>query len=100
MLDSVQRPHSYGTNTADSAKTNIDYFKKLITEHNSQVEEAKKFTIGKIDIDSVTLTSLSTNYEKTWDFINSNFLGVYDGYLRVRHNNGIRYLDYVNSMEK
>lgn len=100
LLDSVQRPHSYGTNTADSAKTNIDIFKKLITEHNSQVEEAKKFTIGKIDIDSATLTSLSTDYEKTWDFINSNFLGVYDGYLRVRHDNGIRYLDYVKQYGK
>lgn len=100
LLDSVQRPHSYGTNTADSAKTNIDIFKKLIAEHNNQVEDAKKFAIGTIDIDSATVTSLSTNYEKTWDFINSNFLGKYDGYLRVRHDNGIRYLDYVKQYGK
>lgn len=100
LLDSVQRPHSYGTQTADTAKTNIDIFKKLIAEHNIQVENEKKFVIGIIDIDSVTLTNLSTNYEKTWDFINSNFLGTYDGYLRVRHDNGIRYLDYVKQYGK
>ena len=48
-----------------------------------------------INIESVTISSLSTNYEKTWDFINSNFLGKYEGYLRVRHDGNIRYLDYV-----
>ena len=97
LLDSIQRPHNYGTETAEVGKadTNIEIFKRLIKEHNSQVEEAKKFEIGVIDIESVTIKSLSTNYEKTWDFINSNFLEKYDGYLRVRHEENVRYLDYV-----
>lgn len=102
LLDSIQRPHNYGTETteAGTADTNIEIFKRLIQEHNSQVEEEKRFTIGVIDIDSVTITKLSTNYEKTWDFLGSNFLGKYDGYLRVRHENGIRYLDYVKQYGK
>ena len=102
LLDSIQRPHDYGTETTETGKadTNIEIFKRLITEHNSQVEAEKQFTIGIIDIDSVSITSLSTNYEKTWDFINSNFLEKYDGYLRVRHENGIRYLDYVKQYGK
>ena len=97
LLDSIQRPHNYGTETTEvgTADTNIKIFKRLIKEHNSQVEEAKRFEIGVIDIESVTIKSLSTNYEKTWDFINSNFLEKYDGYLRVRHDGNIRYLDYV-----
>lgn len=97
LLDSIQRPHNYGTETVEVGKadTNIEIFKRLIKEHNSQVEEAKKFEIGVIDIESVTIKSLSTNYEKTWDFINSNFLEKYDGYLRVRHEENVRYLDYV-----
>lgn len=102
LLDSIQRPHNYGTETteAGTADTNIEIFKRLIQEHNSQVEEEKRFTIGVIDIDSVTIAKLSTNYEKTWDFLGSNFLGKYDGYLRVRHENGIRYLDYVKQYGK
>ena len=102
LLDSIQRPHNYGTETTETGKadTNIEIFKRLITEHNSQVEAEKQFTIGTIDIDSVSITSLSTNYEKTWDFINSNFLEKYDGYLRVRHEGGIRYLDYVKQYGK
>ena len=102
LLDSVQRAHDYGTETTEigQADTNIEIFKRLIEEHNAQVEEVKRFTIGVIDIDSVTITKLSTNYEKTWDFINSNFLEKYDGYLRVRHEGGIRYLDYVKQYGK
>lgn len=97
LLDSIQRPHNYGTETTEVGKadTNIEIFKRLIEEHNSQVEEAKRFEIGVIDIESATIKSLSTNYEKTWDFINSNFLEKYDGYLRVRHDGNVRYLDYV-----
>lgn len=102
LLDSIQRPHSYGTQTAEVGKadTNIEIFKRLIEEHNSQVESEKQFEIGIIDIDSESITSLSTNYEKTWDFINSNFLEKYDGYLRVRHVRDIRYLDYVKQYGK
>ncbi len=99
LLDSIQRPHNYGSQTAE-VSSNIEIFKKLIEEHNSQVEKEKQFEIGIIDIDSEIVTSLSTNYEKTWDFINSNFIGKYDGYLRVRHKEGVRYLDYVKQYGK
>jgi hypothetical protein len=97
LLDSVQRPHTYGTQSVEIGKadTNVTIFKRLIDEHNAQVEDDKKFTIGTVDIDSVSISSLATNYEKTWDFISSNFLDKYEGYLRVRHENSVRYLDYV-----
>ena len=75
LLDSVQRHHTYGSDSAEvhKADNNIDIFKALIAEHNSQVGTEKKFTVGIIDIDSVTITKLETNYETTWDFINTNF---------------------------
>ena len=46
------------------------------------------------------IKSLATNYEKTWDFINTNFLEKYEGYLRVRYENGTRYIDYVKQYGK
>ena len=102
LLDSVQRAHTYGSESSEvhKADNNIDIFKALIAEHNSQMGAEKQFTIGTIDIDSVPITKLSTNYETTWDFINTNFIGKYHGYLRVRHENGIRYLDYVKQYGK
>lgn len=102
LLDSVQRHHTYGSDSAEvhKADNNIDIFKALIAEHNSQVGTEKKFTVGIIDIDSVTITKLETNYETTWDFINTNFISKYSGYLRVRHEDGVRYLDYVKQYGK
>lgn len=102
LLDSVQRHHTYGSDSAEvhKADNNIDIFKALIAEHNSQVGTEKKFTVGIIDIDSATITKLETNYETTWDFINTNFISKYPGYLRVRHKNGVRYLDYVKQYGK
>lgn len=102
LLDSVQRAHTYGSESSEvhKADNNIDIVKALIAEHNSQMGAEKQFTIGTIDIDSVPITKLSTNYETTWDFINTNFIGKYPGYLRVRHENGIRYLDYVKQYGK
>lgn len=102
LLDSVQRAHTYGSESPEvhKADNNIDVFKALIAEHNSQMGADKQFTVGTIDIDSVPIKKLSTTYENTWDFINTNFIGKYPGYLRVRHENGIRYLDYVKQYGK
>nr|WP_301906453.1 phage tail spike protein [uncultured Anaerostipes sp.] len=102
LLDSVQRHHTYGSDSGEvhKADNNIDIFKAIIAEHNSQVGAEKQFTIGIIDIDNDAVTKLETNYETTWDFINTNFIGKYHGYLRVRHENGVRYLDYVKQYGK
>lgn len=102
LLDTVQRPHTYGSQSAEihKADTNNAIFKRLIEEHNVQVEKEKQFEVGIIDIDSVEIKTLATNYEKTWDFINTNFLEKYEGYLRVRYENNVRYLDYVKQYGK
>lgn len=102
LLDTIQRPHTYGSQSGEihKADTNIAIFKRLIEEHNSQVEKEKQFEIGIVDIDSAEIKTLATNYETTWDFINTNFLEKYEGYLRVRYENGTRYLDYVKQYGK
>lgn len=102
LLDSVQRPKTSLDRVSrfEPISTNIEVFRSIIAEHNSQVEDAKKFTVGIIDIDSAELQNFDANYEKTWDLINSRFIGNYDGYLRVRHENGVRYIDYVKQYGK
>lgn len=102
LLDTIQRPHTYGSQSGEihKADTNIVIFKRLIEEHNSQVEKEKQFEIGIVDIDSAEIKTLATNYETTWDFINTNFLEKYEGYLRVRYENNVRYLDYVKQYGK
>lgn len=96
LLDTIQRPKERGrTYTFEPISTNIEVFRAVIREHNSQVEESKKFEIGIIDIESSSVENFDANYEKTWDLINSKFIGTYEGYLRVRYENGTRYIDYV-----
>lgn len=96
LLDSVQRPKERGrTYNFEPISTNIAIFRAIINEHNAQAGESKKFEIGIIDIDSVSIENFDANYENTWDLLNSKFVSAYEGYLRVRHENGRRYIDYV-----
>lgn len=96
LLDTIQRPKNFGRkNTFPPISNNTEIFRIIIAEHNSQVEEEKQFTIGQIDIDSAELENFDANYEKTWDLLQTNFLDKYEGYLRVRYDGNIRYLDYV-----
>lgn len=102
LLDSVQRPNTSMERQFEFSpiSTNVDIFKGVIAEHNAQVEAGKRFTIGVIDIDSEEIRSFDANYENTWDLINSNFIGKYEGYLRVRHSGSVKYLDYVKQYGK
>ncbi len=97
LLDSIQEKHSYGSQSAEinTADTNVKIFPKLIEMHNIQVGAEKRFTCGQIDIDEEDVKLLSTNFERTWDFIDSNFLQKYTGYLRTRHDKNFNYIDYV-----
>lgn len=102
LLDSVQEKHTYGSQSADigTADTNRTIFTKLIENHNNQVDSEKRFTCGQIDIDEEEVKKLETNYEKTWNFLDSNFLQKYTGYLRTRHDRGFNYIDYVKQYGK
>lgn len=96
LLDSIQRPEGRGrTYGFEPVSTNIEVFQAIIKEHNVQVEDGKKFEIGVIDIESAKLEKFDANYEKTWDLISSGFIGVYEGYLRIRYEEDVRYIDYV-----
>lgn len=96
LLDSVQRPNGKGrVHDFEPVSTNIKLFQNIIEEHNSQIEKEKNFEIGIIDIESAEVKNFDANYEKSWDLLNSHFVGTYEGYLRVRHEKGKRYLDYV-----
>lgn len=77
-----------------------DYFETIISKHNEQVEEKKRFTLG-----SVTVTDPNdslyrfSNYESTFETIKSKLISRLGGYVRIRHYNNIRYIDYVETYE-
>lgn len=92
LVDSIFGP-SKGTRTAE------EHFRLLVDSHNAQVEDTKKFTVGSIEIDEKTESHIfgEDNYRETFSAIQSDLIDSFGGYLRIRYENGIRYIDYLKS---
>lgn len=79
------------------------FFKQLILWHNLKVDENCKFTIGVNDaysiVGSSSLYSKRDDYKKTSEVIQDELIDKYGGFVRVRHEEGTRYLDYISEWE-
>lgn len=75
---------------------------KLIAEHNEQVEEEKHFVLGNITIDRAdeALDCENTAYWETFREIEEKLLGAYGGYLRVRVEGGVYFIDWLKECGK
>lgn len=104
LSESIVRPYStlpieYGNQAPDT----IDgYFKWLIEQHNNQVGENKKFVVGINQGGALSKYNYifreNRQYPKTINEISEKLLNNDNvgGYLRTRHENGIRYIDYLS----
>lgn len=67
-----------------------------ISEHNAAVEAMKQFTVGIVTVtDPNDYITCYTNYNSTMTEIKEDLVDDLGGYLRVRKQNGTRYLDYL-----
>lgn len=90
LVDSVLHPYKL----ADYDGTAAGLFRLYLTRHNEAVSEAQQFQIGNVDIE--TLSSVeNTGYGNTWDEISDNLIDIHGGFLRIRHEDGVRYLDWA-----
>ena len=89
LVDSVIRPYDRNCNMADQ-------FRYLIEQHNSQVEEFKRFTVKSITVDDPYGSKQwkTENYEKTKDAIDG-ILNTYGGYIIVTFEDGQNKISYV-----
>jgi Prophage endopeptidase tail len=93
LHDSQQRHLEYRGTPKQLLQTILDY-------HNSQVEEYKHFQLGEMDVTNSTDNSyvyLSAE-ATTFDTIKDKLLDRLGGELRIRKENGIRYLDYMKRL--
>ena len=90
FLDSIQRPYEFTGSIPD-------YLTLLLTSHNSQVEAEKQFTLGTVTVTDPNDYIIRSNidYVGTLDELNKKLLDLLGGYLYIRHENGIAYLDYL-----
>ena len=100
LNDSIQPPHRYDV-TNDNT-TIESFFYALIDNHNSQVDSSRQFEKGMVTVTDGDVTEDSnsiyrfTNYETTLACINDKLLERLKGHIRVRHQAGKRYLDYIS----
>ncbi|MGL4760419.1 MAG: phage tail protein [Sarcina sp.] len=73
--------------------TVITFLTKLLDNHNSKVGKEKKIQLGTIEINDPVY--IKTNYESSLEDLISKILNRHDGYLIIRYENGINYLDYL-----
>lgn len=91
--DSIQRPARY------QGLTVRGYLETLVNIHNQQVKNQgidKTFKVGAVTVqDNNDYVYKYTNWESTLGVIKTDLLKTYGGYLRIRKENGVRYLDYL-----
>lgn len=79
-----------------------DFFAKIIAVHNSQVEQYKRFEVGVCDVkdSNNAIYRYTADETSTFDTIKDKLLDRLGGELQIRYQNGIKYLDYLQTTAK
>lgn len=88
--DSIIRPFEFqGSQT--------EFLQWIIDQHNSQVGEAQKFVLGNVTVETSTnyVNRSSINAMSSWEVIESRLLDLIGGFIMVRRENGVNYIDYL-----
>lgn len=90
LKDTIQPPYDY----QGTLKGLLEQF---VSEHNKNVEDKKKFTVGNVTVtdDNDYVHYSSTDFSVTLDTIRSKLLKTHGGYLSVRYTESGRFLDYL-----
>ena len=76
-----------------------EFFSWCLTQHNAEInnDPRRTFTTGTVTVpDRAKSQSFQiSSYTQTKTVIENNLINVYGGYLRIRHENGVRYLDWL-----
>ena len=94
LVDSILPPCK-GTRTAE------EHYRLIVNAHNEQVEPEKRFSPGIVSIDQKSESQIfgEDSYRENFSSIETDLLDAYGGYLRIRYDGNIRYLDYVKSYD-
>lgn len=104
LSDSIVRPYStlqrsYGSKAPEKLD---EYFAWLIEQHNKQVDISKRFVVGinqgsALDANNYIYRE-NDKYPTTIEEISEKLLNNKNagGFLRIRHEDGVRYIDYLS----
>ena len=89
--DTVQRPHEYDRISLHT------FFQTVIENHNAQVGADRQFTVGTITVPDKTVYR-KLNYDSSFDVLKRQCLGAEGGYLFLRREDGINYIDWYKEI--
>ena len=93
LNDSIQPPHRYQFVGGMAYR---QYLEAVIAEHNTQVESNRQFQVGIVDMLYTGVDFFRyTNYESTLKEIKDDLIADAGGYIRIRKDDGVFYLDYI-----
>ena len=77
------------------------FLEALLNIHNSKVVEKNKFYVGVVTVkDNNDSLYRYTNYETTLECINEKLIKKLGGHIKIRKENGKRYIDYIEDYAK
>lgn len=90
LLDSILRPYEFSGSITE-------YLDMLLTSHNAQVDEEKRFVLGNVTVTDPNdyIVRSNIDYTSTWTEMQDKLINLLGGYLTIRHEDGVAYLDYV-----
>lgn len=98
LIDSIQRYKEYHINGGNKNALEI-YLNNVISKHNRQVDDKKKFSVGVVNVtDANNYFYKISNYENTLQVLTTDLLDTYGGFLQIRRQNGIKYIDYLTEL--
>lgn len=90
LTDTIQEPAEYHNVTVRG------FLETILNIHNSKVDNSKKFYVGIVTVtDANDSLYRYTNYETTLSCLYDKLISSLGGHLRIRHEDGKRYLDYL-----
>ncbi len=94
LNDGIIRPYAY-------AGSVTGFLQFVIDSYNAQVGEEKQFVLGNVTVTDPNdyITRSSINPDSSWNVITDKLVNMLGGYILVRRENGINFLDYLVDSE-
>ena len=91
LLDSIQRPYDFTGSIPE-------FLGMLLSIHNAQVDPEKHFTLGNVTVTDPNdyIVRSDIDHVATWEVITKKLIDMLGGFLQVRHEDGVNYLDYLS----
>lgn len=92
LCDTIQEPSESHYEETDNVR---HWLNDRLVAHNAKAPNGKKFEVGVVTVRDPDILYRYTNYETTLECILDKLVNVLGGHLRIRKENGVRYLDYL-----